>query len=67
MAPLFFILFMSNLDYKCPTPKKIVGYADDTNQLIAKNNLPDTVNIANICVNKFSCWCSNNGLSLNPY
>lgn len=65
LGPLFFIIFMSDLQYSCYNAYSNIIYADDTNQLIADTTLERSVTVANTCANDFNLWCKTNGLIVN--
>lgn len=65
LGPLFFIIFMNDLTYACTSSYKTIVYADDTNQLIAENNLVNSVLRANISADEFYQWCLYTGVMVN--
>lgn len=65
LGPLFFIMFISDLEPLCCNAYSSSIYADDTNQLIANDNLVQSVRTANTCANDFFVCCKFNGLLVN--
>lgn len=65
LGPLLFIIFVSDIHTSCPTSHQIIQYADDTNILMANNDIEKLIDNCNQATREFDQYCKHNGLNLN--
>jgi hypothetical protein len=65
LGPLFFIIFINDMDKLLSNNEKIILYADDTNMLLKDTNATNLAAKATNSANLFNQWCITNGLTVN--